>query len=570
MTDLEQLWRRKTDNELHAAAARLHEYSEASQEAVKAEIERRKGAEYLRSLPPAGNGARVQQPQRRLEAPPGNVNSSAWVAQRALLALALMIGFYILAITIAAALLWIPYAEMAYMNRLDARIAIACVGSALAILWSLVPQRDRFTPPGPQLHESTSPRLFSLIRRVAAGTQQEMPADVYLVSDVNAFVTQRGGVMGFGSRRVMGIGLPLLQSVSVPELEAIIAHEFGHYSSGDVALGPWIYKTRAAVMRTITNLRAGPVRAPFLWYARQFLTLTHAVSRRQEYIADQVAARVAGPDTMASALRRVAVAAPLYSAYLNQEVSPALTAGLIPPIAAGFTEFMAADRIGTTARQILQASQSAAQTNVFDTHPSLAERLAALGVTVSTDGLADIGEPAAALLANHEQYARALVAVTVGDEQFRKLTPIDWSAVGAAVYPPEWRLMVRHFAPFLSRYTADTLPDSRDAFIRAGSDLVREGEMNVTMDQRVARAAQVFAVAVNLLLLDEGWQVSTGPGRPIVLVHGSDTFEPFSAIQALAAGTFGAADWRVRCSALGIAGRPLAGAATLEPSSKTA
>src|SRR3954462_14897458 len=175
----------------------------------------------------------TERPQRSCETPPTSVDSSAWVAQRALLAVGLMIGFYLLALTIAAALLWIPYAETTYLNRLDGRIAVACIGSALAILWSLVPRRDRFTPPGPQLHESTSPRLFSLIRRVAAATKQEMPADVYLLNDVNAFVTHRGGVMGFGSHRVMGIGLPLLQSVSVPELEAIIAHEFGHYSSGD-------------------------------------------------------------------------------------------------------------------------------------------------------------------------------------------------------------------------------------------------------------------------------------------------------------------------------------------------
>jgi len=130
--------------------------------------------------------------------------------------------------------------------------------------------------------------------------------------------------------------------------------------------------------------------------------------------------------------------------------------------------------------------------------------------------------------------------------------------------------VVTHFAPYLSRYTADTLPDTRDGFIAAGSALVREGEMNVTMDERVARAAQVFAVAVNLLLLDEGWEVSTGPGRPIALVRGSDIFEPFTAIQALAAGTLSVGEWRARCGALGITGRPLAGATTVVPASKTA
>jgi Zn-dependent protease with chaperone function len=81
-----------------------------------------------------------------------------------------------------------------------------------------------------------------------------MPAHVYLVSDVNAFVTQRGGIMGIGSRRVMGIGLPLLRTLQVDELRAVLAHEMGHFYGGDTKLGPWIYKTRGALARTVVNL----------------------------------------------------------------------------------------------------------------------------------------------------------------------------------------------------------------------------------------------------------------------------------------------------------------------------
>src|SRR5439155_3268111 len=133
-----------------------------------------------------------------------------------------------------------------------------------------------------------------------------------------------------------GIGLPLLQTVTIPELEAILAHEFGHYSSGDAALGPWIYTTRAAIGRMIVSIGRKRVRAPFLWYARQFLKLTHAVSRRQEFIADRIAVRVAGPLVVARALRRVFVATQLYTAYVTQDLMPALNAGFVPPISAGF------------------------------------------------------------------------------------------------------------------------------------------------------------------------------------------------------------------------------------------
>ncbi len=77
-----------------------------------------------------------------------------------------------------------------------------------------------------------------MLTAVAAAIGQEMPSHVYLVSDINAFVTQRGGLIVFGSRQVMGIGLPLMHAVTVQELTAIGAHEFGHYHSSDVALGP--------------------------------------------------------------------------------------------------------------------------------------------------------------------------------------------------------------------------------------------------------------------------------------------------------------------------------------------
>ncbi len=102
MTELEQLWRRKPDYELLAAPRRLHEYSEASQRAITAEVERRKSPKYLRSLE-ASQPPTVQKMQHISEQPPAYTNSPAWLAQRALLAIGLMIGFYVLAMAIALA-----------------------------------------------------------------------------------------------------------------------------------------------------------------------------------------------------------------------------------------------------------------------------------------------------------------------------------------------------------------------------------------------------------------------------------------------------------------------------------
>src|SRR6185295_7930685 len=88
---------------------------------------------------------------------------------RAVIALALMAGFYALAVGMAAFLVWIPYASVVYL-RLNAgtlKLAIFCLIGAFIILKSVVPRPDRFTPPGPELAADRHPRLFAEIRRTA-------------------------------------------------------------------------------------------------------------------------------------------------------------------------------------------------------------------------------------------------------------------------------------------------------------------------------------------------------------------------------------------------------------------
>ena len=203
------------------------------------------------------------------------MESARSLRSRAVLALLLMVGIYVFALAIVAGLLWVPYAEVTYMERIDGRLTLFCLAGAATILWALVPRVDKFTPPGPKLTPSTAPQLFTMINEIAKATSQPRPEDVYLLNDVNAFVTHRGGFMGFGSRRVMGVGLPLLKSLSPAELRSVIAHEFGHYVSGDVALGPWIHKTRAAIGRTLEHLGDNwLLTSAFSWYARMFMRMT--------------------------------------------------------------------------------------------------------------------------------------------------------------------------------------------------------------------------------------------------------------------------------------------------------
>jgi heat shock protein HtpX len=486
-----------------------------------------------------------------------NMRVSQSLAARALLAVVLMIGFYLLALGIAAALLWIPYAEYAYVGRVHIKIAAVCLGAAGTILWCLIPRADRFTPPGPLLRPSGSPQLFTLINDVARATSQEPPREVYLLNDVNAWVSHRGGVMGFGSRRVMGVGLPLLTGLSARELEAVIAHEFGHYCSGDVALGPWIYKTRAAIARTLVGVRETFLELPFNWYGRLFLKMTMAVSRRQEFIADETAARIAGPDAMARALRKVATLGPAYGSYFQNEVLPVLKSGFVPPIAEGFERFLANPDTRQVFEQFADAQTTGDRVAEFDTHPPLADRIAALGI--SPAATADVeSQSGSVLMPEPDQQARTLLEHHFGADTMNQLKPIAWESVAEHVYTGTWTRMAQHYREWFGTLTTDGIPSGKPAYIQMGSRLVGKEEININSEERIERAVQLMTAGLGATLIRAGWRMETGPGQPLVAVRGEERLDPRKIVVRLVQEPESCREWKALCEAMGVAGLPLA------------
>ena len=477
------------------------------------------------------------------------MKQTAWLVQRAALAVVLMVSFYALALGIAGALLWIPYEAYANEVRLPIKITLICVALAGTIIWAVLPRIDRFVPPGPALSPVDSPQLFEVLNSVASSTEQTMPAHVYLVNDVNAFVTQRGGVMGFGSRRVMGIGLPLMQALTVQEFKAVLAHEFGHYHAGDVSIGPWIYKTRAAIGRTIHQLGEGSLQKIFIAYGNLFLRVTHAVSRRQEFIADEVAAHAAGAAVMASALRKVHGAAVAFHNYWRGEVSPVLNSGYLPPLAAGFARFVQVESVSSNMATAIQTEEAEGESNPYDTHPPLGERVAALKAL--PQGQWGDTRPAVSLLGDPQRWERRLLATAINEEWARSLKPVGWDNVVGTVYVPMWRQGVKENARVLAGITLTRLPFAGGF---AANGMFREG------DQALLHQIHVVNMALSLALLDAGWTVSTSPGEEVVFRRDTHEMRPFAELMGVAMGKLTAEQWAARCVELGIDSVALGGA----------
>jgi Zn-dependent protease with chaperone function len=462
----------------------------------------------------------------------------------------------LIAIPVAAAL-----GHIAFPWKLS---AFMLVGGGI-ILWSILPRPDRFVPPGPRLDPKDQPKLFQVIREVSERTGQAMPADVFMVFDMNAWVAQRGGVMGIRSTRVMGIGLPLLQHLTVKELMAVLAHEFGHYYGGDTRVGPWIYQTRAAIVRTVESLSSNAdfLAKPFLAYGRMFLRITHAVSRRQEYTADGLAARTVGAEHLRDALLKIAGGSHAFRAYCDLEITPLAAAGYVPPVADGFRSFVATAEVTRWLSKGLAQELASEESDPYATHPPLPARLQALGVSASALPPQAAEASAIHLIDGIESIERETVAFVSPPDVAARLEPIGWEEVSERVLLPMWRNSARQNALELDGLTIGSL---QAVAATPGSVRARFGfTPEVSEDALRVRVSPILAHAMQAALAREGWKIETSPGEPIFMVNGHVRLEPVQVVRELLDADMDAASWERRCADWGIAGIVLSDDGELEP-----
>lgn len=190
----------------------------------------------------------------------------------------------------------------------------------LVLVWPR--RRERHWQPW-TVDAGTAPALFGLLARVAEAAGTPMPHEVHLDHDVNAST----GVHGLRRRRVLSLGLPLWAALDPQERVGLLAHEFGHFVNHDARRGV-VVTGGIRVLRNILDVLTGSVRqgnlwvlpvtvvvAPVLWLLSvALLVLAGRDSQRAEYLADQIAARVAGTAAMAGLFDGLLVAVDLRAA----------------------------------------------------------------------------------------------------------------------------------------------------------------------------------------------------------------------------------------------------------------
>ncbi|MGD9142086.1 MAG: M48 family metalloprotease [bacterium] len=476
------------------------------------------------------------------------------LAWRAIGAFALMLGFYGLAVAILAALWLGAYAQIRYGNRLYFRYLFFAGVGTIIIIAGIIPRRDKFVEPGVRLAEDKHPRLFKELRSIAGAVGQKMPADVFLIPDLNAWVMQRGGRLSWGGRRVMGLGLPLLNLLSVSQLRAVLAHEFGHFHGGDTKLGPVIYQTRSAISRTVQGLARNRslLQIPFSLYGKMYLRVTHGISRQQEYAADELAARVAGSRPLAEGLEKIHKFAPAYAIYWQNEYMPVMGSGYHAPLLEGFSKFLEDPRVEEFAARAMEEQEAAALNNPYITHPPLAGRLEAIRELPAAATGADTS-PAVSLIGDADAAERELVDGFMKKYAERRLVPITWDDVASAVYIEQWTNLIAERGGWLEGMTPASLPDVvKDLRPLAASYQQFIGRLPPgEAFQQILTMSLGASLAVHLA--SRGYELNERPSLGFMMHKDDEEIQPFGVLPRLAMGEISPEDWVRQCQTIGIA-----------------
>ena len=261
-------------------------------------------------------------------------------------------------------------------------IPLVIVGIVLRSLWITLPEPD-----GMELRRDQAPELFDLIHEVTTKLNGPKIHHVLVNSDFNASVVQipQFGMFGWLNNYLV-VGLPLLRAFTPAEFRAVLAHEVGHLSGKHGGFSGWIYRLRQSWVEVLTRVRyerhyASFLFEPFLnWYAPYLSAYSFVLARAQERHADEYAVDLAGRDTTAVMLARLDVkqrklTEDFWPSFFRQsKEQPKAPRDPFEQMLSGVEK-----PIGPVKAQKWFFQALSVPTGYADTHPALADRLAAIG-----------------------------------------------------------------------------------------------------------------------------------------------------------------------------------------------
>ncbi|MEA5426634.1 M48 family metallopeptidase [Arcicella lustrica] len=262
------------------------------------------------------------------------------------------------------------------------------------------------------------PKLFAFIQKIVDEVKTDFPKKNYLSSDVNASVFYDSSFLSMflPIKKNLQIGVGLVNSVSVSEFEAILAHEFGHFSQRSMKVGSYVYNVNQIIYNLLYENDSFESKASSIANVHSYLAFFVAIalriikgiqwilqkiydivnlsymslSREMEFHADEVAANVAGSEPLITSLLRLDLADQSYNAVINyysEKIGEAIKPSNIYPQHQFVMNFLAKENKLPNENNLPQVDISNFNrynktklviTNQWASHPNTEDRVAAL------------------------------------------------------------------------------------------------------------------------------------------------------------------------------------------------
>lgn len=196
-----------------------------------------------------------------------------------------------------------------------------------------------------EVTEEEEPQLFAFIKDIVEKVGTDFPKKVYFSSDVNAAVFYDSSFwsMFLPIKKNLQIGIGLVNTITVSELRAILAHEFGHFSQKSMKVGSYVYNVNQVIYNMLFDnesfnallIKWAEVSSYFSifvsisvkiiqgiqWVLQKMYGIVNlnymGLSREMEFHADEVAANLTGYLPLKNSLLRMDLAEQSYSSVLN-------------------------------------------------------------------------------------------------------------------------------------------------------------------------------------------------------------------------------------------------------------
>lgn len=279
------------------------------------------------------------------------------------------------------------------------------------------------------------PRLHTFVVQICEALGSPVPSRIRASMDVNASARFAPGVANVVEGRLeLTLGLPLVRGLDLAQFAGVLAHELGHFGQGGAmrlvhsirSVNLWFAKAASVESRWERRpLDGGPLESvllPFLaaargcaiatrWILQGHIRAGQIISclllRQMERQADLAAIRLVGGETFAGMVLEAKVLEAAWG-LANRSLGLSLREGRLaddlPALVAAHTRVFIPE-----VRRKMEQSLMMERTALFDTHPSLSERVA-FARRVPGRGMFHAAGPAHSLFRDFPSLSRSATA----------------------------------------------------------------------------------------------------------------------------------------------------------------